>query len=180
MGKGGPVFIGPVFIGLGANLDSPVHGPPRATCEAALAALAAAGVRILRRARWYRSAPVPSSDQPWFVNGVAEVAADLAPAELLARLHAVEDAFGRVRRDRDEARVLDLDLLAHGDRVDDGLGNGGAGGGPVLPHPRLHLRAFVLLPLCELAPDWVHPVLGRTARDLAADLPPDQVAEPLE
>lgn len=175
-GKGWPDRDGDfvILIALGANLPSRAYGSPLQTCEAALAALAARGVRIVRRSRWYESEPVPPSDQPPFVNGVAQVATDLPPAELLALLHRIERDFGRTRRQRNEARVIDLDLLAYDDRVS------AAGEKPELPHPRLTERAFVLLPLAELAPDWRHPVSGRTAADLAADLPPGQVAAPLE
>ncbi len=163
-----------ILLGLGANLDHPVHGAPRATLEAALEVLAAAGIVVVRRSRWYRSAPVPVSDQPWFVNAVAEVRAELEPAALLAVLHQVEAGFGRVRRRRNEARILDLDLLAYGARVS------GPGELPVLPHPRLAERAFVILPIAELAPDWRHPVTGLSAAELARRLPPDQAAEPLD
>ncbi len=163
-----------ILLGLGANLDHPVHGPPRATLEAALAALDAAGIAVIRRSRWFRSAPVPVSDQPWFVNGVAALRSQLGPAELLAVLHEVEAGFGRVRRRRNEARILDLDLLAYGARVS------APGEQPVLPHPRLAERAFVILPLAELEPEWRHPVSGLSAAELARRLPPDQTAEPLD
>ena len=162
-----------ILIALGANLPSPRHGTPRQTCEAALAVLAAAGVRVLRCSRWYQSDPVPPSGQPPFVNGVAQVATGLAPADLLAVLHRIEKEFGRTRQQRNEARIIDLDLLAYGDRIS------AAGEVPELPHPRLADRAFVLLPLAELAPEWSHPVNGRTAADLAAHLPPGQTAEPM-
>jgi len=163
-----------ILIGLGANLPSATLGPPPGSLEAALALLAKDHVRVLARSRWYRSAPVPISDQPWFINGVAAVATDLDPAALLQRLHAIEAHAGRVRRERNAPRVLDLDLLAYHDRV---AGAGGAG--PELPHPRLHERAFVLRPIAEVAPGWRHPVLGRTVEALLAALPPDQAAEPL-
>lgn len=158
------------LIGLGANLPSAV-GPPRATGEAALAWLDSHGARVLRRSRWYRSAPVPVSDQPWFVNAVAELAWDGAPEALLALLHQAEAALGRVRRERNEARAIDLDLLAMDGLVRDKP--------PILPHPRLHERAFVLRPLAELAPDWRHPVLGRPIAELIAGLPPGQDIEPM-
>ncbi len=164
-----------ILIGLGANLPSVTLGPPPGSLEAALALLAKEGVRILARSRWYRSAPVPISDQPWFINGVAVVGTSLDPVSLLDRLHSIESHAGRVRRERNAPRVLDLDLLAYDDRVsapDDA--------GPALPHPRLHERAFVLRPLAEVAPGWRHPVLGRTVEELLAALPPDQMAEPLE
>ena len=87
-----------IVIGLGANLSDPRYGGPQDACEAALDALRAAGVAVLRRSRWYRSAPVPASDQPWFVNAVAEVVTDLSAAELLDLLHRIEREMGRERR----------------------------------------------------------------------------------
>ncbi|HWG81142.1 MAG TPA: 2-amino-4-hydroxy-6-hydroxymethyldihydropteridine diphosphokinase [Stellaceae bacterium] len=162
-----------ILLGLGANLPSASHGKPQATLAAALAALAAEGVAVERRSPWYRSAPVPAAEnQPWYVNGVAEVKTALAPEALLALLHRVEQRFGRVRRQRNEPRVLDLDLLDY-----DGLVQ--PGDGAVLPHPRLHERAFVLLPLRDVAPGWRHPSLGRGVDELIAALPPGQRVERL-
>lgn len=163
-----------ILIGIGANLPSPRHGEPRETCEAALDAMAGAGIGIAGRSRWYRSAPEPMSSQPWYVNGVARLETALTPAPLMAALLGIETDFGRTRGEPNEARILDLDILAYGETV-----SGGAGG-VVLPHPRLHERAFVLLPMRELAPDWRHPVTGRTIDGLIAALPPDRIAEPLE
>ena len=159
-----------IYIALGANLPSD-HGAPEATLEAALAAIRAAGVTIEARSPWYASAPVPRSEQPDYVNGVARVCTQLGPAELLALLHRIEDAFGRVRRYRNESRVVDLDLIDYG-----GVVAGSHGGGPVLPHPRAHLRGFVLLPLRDVSPDWCHPVSGRSIDALIGDLSdPDDV-----
>lgn len=163
-----------IFVGLGANLPSPVHGTPLDTLKAALGAIEDAGIRIETASRWYESAPVPASDQPWFVNGVARVSVDgrATPETLLADLHRIEDAFGRERPEPNAPRILDLDLIAWKDRVCDGA--------PVLPHPRMHGRAFVLLPLAEVAPaDWRHPVSKRPLGELIAALPDDQVARPL-
>lgn len=162
----------PVFVGLGANLAGR-HGPPTATLAAALEALGSPDTRVLRRSSWFRSAPVPASDQPWFVNGVAEIATRLGPDALLERLNAIEDAFGRTRGEPNAARVLDLDLLDYAGLVS------GPAARAVLPHPRMHLRAFVLLPLAELAPDWRHPATGRPISALIAALPADQPCEPL-
>jgi len=160
-----------ILIGLGANLPSAEFGAPPPSLEAALELLRQAGVRIVACSRWYRSAPVPPSDQPWFVNGVAVVETSLDPAALLQVLHGVEARFGRVRRERNAARVLDLDLLAYDECVsaDDDV--------VTLPHPRLHQRAFVLMPLAELAPNWRHPRLGKSAQSLLAALPPESTAE---
>ncbi len=163
-----------IVIGLGANLSSPRYGGPQEACEAALGALRASGVSVLRRSRWYRSAPVPASDQPWFVNAVAEVSTELSAADLLDLLHGIEQEMGRERRVRDEARVIDLDLLIFGKTVS------GPGESPVLPHPRLAERAFVVLPLAELAPDWRHPRTGQSLAGMVQALPADQQAEPIE
>lgn len=160
-----------ILIALGANLDHPRFGPPAATLEAALAALAEQGPRIVARSRWFTSAPVPPSGQPWFVNGVARVETDLEPVALLALLHAVEAGFGRERGEANAARVLDLDLLDC-----DGLIQGEAP--PILPHPRLHERAFVLLPLRDVAPAWRHPVSGLSVDDLIVRLPEGQECFP--
>ena len=163
-----------ILVALGANLDHPRFGPPRQTLEAALAALQHGGVTVVARSRWFRSAPVPPSDQPWFVNGVASVETGLSPASLLALLHEIEADFGRARHRRNEARVLDLDLIAYHGRVS------GPGESPVLPHPRLAERAFVVLPLADVAPDWRHPVSGLSAAKLAGALDPTDTAEPLD
>ncbi|MCE2509923.1 MAG: 2-amino-4-hydroxy-6-hydroxymethyldihydropteridine diphosphokinase [Alphaproteobacteria bacterium] len=164
-----------ILIGLGSNLATAAHGGPLENCEAALTALEAEGVEILRRSRWYESAPVPPSGQPWFVNGVAAVAAEGTPSDLLALCQRIERAFGRERRERNAPRTLDLDLLAWDDRVIED-----AGAALAIPHPRLQDRAFVLYPLAEIAPDWHHPVLGLSVDSLIRRLAGDQRAFPLE
>ncbi len=161
-----------ILLGLGANLPSSA-GPPLATLEAALAALQAAGVRLVARSRWYRTAPVPASDQPWFVNAVVSVETDLEPPELLALLQKIELAFGRRRGVPNAARTLDLDILDYEGRVEEKAGL-------TLPHPRLHERAFVLLPLHDVAPSWRHPTRGKTVTELIAALPAGQTATPFD
>lgn len=147
------------------------------------------GIAPLRCSRWYESAPIPPGPQPWFVNGVVLVETGLDPARLLARLHDIEAAFGRVRRAINAPRPLDLDLLdyrglvrvADGPRpaVADADANAEVLPRPRLPHPRLHTRAFVLLPLAEVAPAWRHPVSGEAVTALIARLPPGQTVRPL-
>jgi 2-amino-4-hydroxy-6-hydroxymethyldihydropteridine diphosphokinase len=161
-----------IFVGVGANLAHERYGAPQQTLEAALAELGYRGVQILQLSPWYRTAPVPASDQPWYVNAVAEVASDLSADALLAELHAMEAEFGRRRTVPNAARPIDLDLLDyHGEIAPGGTGRA------TLPHPRMIGRAFVLRPLADLAPDWRHPVTGQPIGDLLAALPADQVAE---
>lgn len=162
-----------ILVGLGANLPHPRHGSPRATLEAALRELEDAGVAVTARSRWYATAAVPVSDQPDYVNRVVAVETQQSPGELLALLHRIEAAFGRVRTVRNAARAIDLDLLAYHDVVDEE-------GPPVLPHPRLAERAFVLYPLRDVAPRWVDPRSGRPVEALLRDLPPGQAIRPLD
>ena len=145
------------FIGLGANL-----GDPEAQVRRALLALAGLrGTRLVAASSLYRSAPVGYTAQPDFVNAVAEIETRLGAQALLGELLATEARFGRVREFPNAPRTLDLDLLLYGDRVI-------AEPGLVVPHPRMHERAFVLAPLAEIAPDTVIPGKGRAGALLAA------------
>ncbi len=159
-----------ILIGIGGNLPAPGYRTPLETCRAALALLGSE-CRLRRQSAWYTSAPVPPSRQPWFVNAVAEIETAASPHALLQMLHDVEARFGRIRRRRNAARTLDLDLLDY-----DGLVQA-SDGGPTLPHPRLHERGFVVIPLSEIHPDWRHPVSGLTAAALRRAIGPDQKVE---
>jgi 2-amino-4-hydroxy-6-hydroxymethyldihydropteridine diphosphokinase len=161
-----------ILIGIGGNLDSARFGPPRDTLSAALAALEEKHIRILTRSGWYRTEPVPRSDQPWFVNAVVSLATELGPEDLLMVLQATERQFGRVRGEPHAPRVLDLDILDSRGEVKNAMSL-------VLPHPRLHERRFVLMPIAEIAPDWRHPILGLTAAQLLAKLSSEQQIERL-
>ena len=164
-----------ILVGLGANLPHPQHGPPAATLRAALSQFPAENMTVTACSRFFESAPVPVSDQPWFVNAVARIETALDPTQVLAALHRIEAAFGRIRQERWEARILDLDLLDYGGQV-----RAGPPPAPEIPHPRLAGRAFVLLPLADIAPDWVHPVSQEPLATLTARLDPAQVIRPLE
>lgn len=150
-----------IYIGLGSNLPS-YAGPPLDTVKTALTRMPHFGIKVRQVSHWYESEPVPVSDQPWFVNGVAEVETALEPAAVLNVLLEVEREFGRERGELNAARPLDLDLLDYAGMIlDEGL---------TLPHPRLHERAFVIMPLRDVAPHWVHPVLGMDISSLSTKL----------
>lgn len=146
-----------VVIALGSNLKGP-YGSTRDLLEAAVEALGDEGLVILARSSWWTSAAWPDPDAPPFLNGIVLVETQLGPQETLAVLHRIERGFGRDRSVRNAPRTLDLDLIAHGRVVmSDGL---------VLPHPRAAERRFVMGPLAEIAPDWLHPVTDESARAL--------------
>lgn len=165
-----------ILIALGSNLDSPA-GAPHSTVLAACDALVAAGLGISARSSLYRSRAIGPGRQTDYVN--AALALDDGPSAeaLLALLHRIEDDFGRCRGERWGPRSLDLDLLdRHGEvRPDLAIWRHCAASmeAPavlVLPHPRLHLRRFVLAPLAEIAPGWRHPVLDRSVESLLEEV----------
>ncbi len=157
------------MIAIGANLPSAMNTTPLGACQAAAAAIGAdENMTLIARSAWYETAPVPASDQPWYVNGVVALHTTLAPDRLMAVLHDIEARFGRTRRTRNEARAMDLDMLAYGRMV------AAPPSWPVLPHPRLCQRLFVLLPLRDVAPRWCHPVDGRSIDQLIEGLAPEQ------
>jgi 2-amino-4-hydroxy-6-hydroxymethyldihydropteridine diphosphokinase len=166
-----------ILVSIGANLPGPDGVPPRETCRRAAAALdALPGLRLRGLSRWFVTAPVLAdtslAEQPAYVNAVAHLTVEpggaVDPAMVLQRLMELEAAAGRVRSAPNAPRVLDLDIVAMGDLVR-------RAPDPVLPHPRAHQRAFVLVPLAEVAPGWVHPVLRRTVEAIIAELPPQDV-----
>lgn len=175
-------------IALGGNLPSGAGGPS-ATLLAALADLAGREMRVLAVSRFYRTAAFPPGSGADFVNAAALVQSTGSPEAFLAALHATEARFGRTRGQRWGARTLDLDLLFVADRIAPdrdvlarwiGLpADQQARVTPdrlILPHPRLQDRAFVLIPLAEIAPGWRHPLTGITVAAMRDALDPAEIA----
>jgi 2-amino-4-hydroxy-6-hydroxymethyldihydropteridine diphosphokinase len=148
------------FVGIGANL-----GKPAEACREAIERMGEVpGVRVLRWSSLYRTMPVGPQDQPPFINAVAEIRTDLAPRQLLLILKEIERQMGRTAGPKWGPRIIDLDLLFYGQEVIQE-------GGLQIPHPELHRRAFVLIPLCELASYLIHPAFGVSIRGLLDRLP---------
>jgi 2-amino-4-hydroxy-6-hydroxymethyldihydropteridine diphosphokinase len=145
------------YVGLGANL-----GNPRKTFEEALG-LISSFAEVVAGSRLYRSAPFGFPDQPDFVNAVAKLKTDLDALDLLRELRTVEQALGKKVIRENGPRIIDIDLLVHGDHIIDSEEL-------ILPHPGIAERDFVLLPLCDLAPEILHPVLRKSFNELKASL----------
>jgi len=160
------------FIALGANLAGRFASPAEAV-EAAIRALQVPEIKLISRSRLYRSAAWPDPSDPEFINAVISVMTDLDASALLAKLHALEAEFGRERRRTNAPRTLDLDIVDYAGCISEPCQT------PILPHPRLADRAFVLLPLAEIARDWRHPVTGTAIADLIHALPDPHAAVPL-
>ena len=148
-----------VIVALGCN-DKGVWPSNEAVLEASLARFRSEGVDVLARSCWWRSMAWPDPQDPPFLNGVVIVRTEHEPHELMATLGRIEDAFGRERSTRNAPRTLDLDLVAYG-RLSGDLD------GLILPHPRAADRLFVMGPVAQIAPEWVHPGNGQTAANLA-------------
>ncbi|MGV8988233.1 MAG: 2-amino-4-hydroxy-6-hydroxymethyldihydropteridine diphosphokinase [Cypionkella sp.] len=179
----------PVLIALGGNL--PWDGKQSVdVLRAALDQLCNTGLGTVRASRLFATPCFPAGAGPDYVNAAASLQTDLPAAEVLAALHRVEAGFGRTRSGRWGGRTLDLDLIAAGDTVapdpatwahwhdlDASRQTTETPGTLILPHPRLQDRAFVLVPLMDIAPDWRHPVLGKTVAEMTAALPQSDIDE---
>lgn len=160
------------LVALGSNLPSP-HGSPADNVRLAAKLLEIYDFKIVARGDLYETAPVPVSDQPDFINTVIQVDFSGTPEQAIATCLNVEREMGRVRGTKNEARVIDIDIIAWNNlvRSDSDL---------TLPHPRMHERAFVLYPLCDIAPEWVHPLQQLRAVELKMGLPPSGIHEAAE
>jgi 2-amino-4-hydroxy-6-hydroxymethyldihydropteridine diphosphokinase len=189
MGSKMTEFRSKSLIALGGNLPSAV-GAPQKTLVSAIAELSQRGLYVQLLSRFYHTPCFPAGAGPDYVNAVIQVSTDVSAAELLSIMHDVEAQFARVRDQRWGMRTLDLDLIARDDQVLPDLETykqwhdlplkeqvRRAPKHLILPHPRLQDRSFVLVPLCDVAPNWVHPVLGLSALEMLAALPKAAVAE---
>ncbi|SMO82188.1 2-amino-4-hydroxy-6-hydroxymethyldihydropteridinediphosphokinase [Thalassovita litoralis] len=178
-----------IVLALGSNQSFGAQGPGD-LLRHALELLTKAGLRILRQSRFYKTPCFPAGAGPDYVNAVVTAATALPPAELLECLHRVEAELGRERQTRWAARTVDIDLIAYGQRVlpdrdtFDHWRNlplsrqmQDAPDQLILPHPRMQDRAFVLVPMRDVAPDWFHPVLGRTVAQMCESLPKESLQE---
>jgi 2-amino-4-hydroxy-6-hydroxymethyldihydropteridine diphosphokinase len=144
-------FMKTAYVGIGSNL-----GDRKGHCLAALEEMAEIpGCIVLDNSDWYLTEPVGVEDQDWYVNGVAALSAEMSAQDLLRHLLAIEKRLGRVRTERWGPRTIDLDLLLFGQEIIDNEDL-------KVPHPLMHLRRFVIVPLAQIAPHVIHPVLGVT------------------
>jgi 2-amino-4-hydroxy-6-hydroxymethyldihydropteridine diphosphokinase len=158
-----------ILISVGANLPRDTGLDPLHTCQEAVQAVAGIpGLTLVGVSAWYRTAAIPKSAQPDYCNGIIRLSGEIGGVTLLEALHAIESRFGRVRGLPNAARTLDLDII-------DLNGAIRATPPPILPHPRAHLRAFVLRPIMDVAPGWRHPTLRAGVSVLLAELPPQGI-----
>ncbi len=150
------------YIGIGSNLGDRLNNCLRAVEEIA----AVPGFHVVSRSEWFLTKPVGVDGQEWYMNGALAADSVISPRRFLDHLLEIEKRMGRLRKERWESRIIDLDLLLFGDEVilEEGLS---------IPHPLMHLRRFVLVPLVQLAPGLMHPVLLKTMAELLHELPED-------
>ena len=152
-----------IYIGIGSNLNGNNSETPLQNCKNAIKELKKE-VNVCNVSSWYKSEPIPISDQPWYINGVVEISTNKSSLELLEFILNIEEFFGRLRKKKNEARIIDLDIIDYKRKI---LYNKKK---LITPHPRMHERSFVLLPLKELNPKWVHPIKKKGLEELIRNL----------
>ena len=152
-----------IYIGIGSNLNGKKNETPLQNCNKALVELKKE-VNICNISSWYKSEPIPVSNQPWYINGVVEISTNKSSIDLLEFILNIEEFFGRVREKRNEARILDLDIIDYKKQIIYKKNK------LIIPHPRMHQRSFVLQPLFELNPKWIHPIKKKGIKELIRNL----------
>ena len=151
-----------ILVAIGSNLRSEAFGSPLDNCKKAIELLKNK-FKLLGVSNFYETEPIPKSDQPMYINGVISLRTKYLPNEILDILMSIEIDFQRVRKFKNESRVIDLDLLCYNDIVIKTKNL-------ILPHPRMHLRRFVIQPICDINENWVHPILKISAKNLLKTL----------
>ena len=154
------------FIAMGANLKSDLNLTLKENLEIALNMFQGYDLNILKVSNWYKTQPIPISNQPWFINAVIKISTKKSPKELLETLQTIEKLFGRKRNILNGPRTLDLDIIDYNGLIENN--------DPILPHPRMHIRKFVLIPLQDIEPNWVHPITQKNIKFLIKKQKDDQ------
>jgi len=154
------------FIAMGANLKSDLNLTLKENLEIALNMFQGYDLNILKVSNWYKTQPIPISNQPWFINAVIKISTKKSPKELLETLQTIEKLFGRKRNILNGPRTLDLDIIDYNGLIENN--------DPILPHPRMHIRKFVLIPMQDIEPNWVHPITQKNINFLIQKQKDDQ------
>ena len=152
-----------IIVAIGGNLHSKNGLHPVEICQEAIKSLKSMSIIVEKQSSWYRSDPVPKSDQPKFFNSVLVASTTLNELDVLNSLHVIEKKFGRIRKNINEARIIDLDLIDYSSKIYDNKDI-------ILPHPRAHLRRFVMEPLNEIDKYWIHPILKISVAEILNQL----------
>ena len=157
-----------IIIGIGGNLYSSNGLHPIEIGKKAIKAMKLMSINVEKQSNWYRSDPIPKSNQPKFFNSVIVAKTILNELEVLKSLHKIEDNLGRLRKNTNEARVIDLDLIDYSSKI---LENDNI----KVPHPRAHLRRFVMEPLFEVEKNWIHPLLKLSVTEILNQLDKQEI-----
>ncbi len=159
-----------IIIGIGGNIYSEDGSHPLEVCNNAISSLKDYSIKVEKQSKWYNSEPIPKSDQPNFFNCVIIASTKLIEYDVLKSLHAVEAKLGRKRNLINQSRSVDLDLIDYSSKV---LQNKKI----TIPHPRAHLRKFVMGPLAEIEPNWIHPILKINVLEILKKLDKQKLEE---
>ena len=159
-----------IIIGIGGNINSDDGTHPIKICNKAIRSLQKYSIKVKKQSKWYNSEAIPKSNQPNFFNCVVIASTKLNEYDVLKYLHKIEAEFGRRRNKINGPRSIDLDLIDYSNKI---CKNNKL----IIPHPRAHLRKFVMGPLAEINPDWIHPILKVNVLDILKELDNQKLEE---